>query len=140
MAERSANILSKPVDKISDIKDATQNHTRTVKTAAFVRPSAVIVMCRPPRLAAQTRVPAAKKMGGIESSAAKAVTKAVLTKKCLSGTLDETANTIGIMQSMSKYDKLKIKREATIIATMATNLAKGLIACNNPFLLLRSSR
>jgi hypothetical protein len=65
--------------------------------------------------------------------------RAVLEKKCLSGTLEDKAKTIGIAHIMIRIDRSKMKREATIIAIMAISLAKGFIACNTPFLLLISS-
>jgi hypothetical protein len=139
MVDRSFSILSKPVDSISKVRDATQNHTLTVNTRKLVNPSAVIVRFAMPMFAVQIALPDVKNNMGREITAAKTGKRAVREKKCLSGIRELTTKIIGTRQIMSKKDRLKIKREATIIETMATNLAKGFIACNTPFLLLKSS-
>ena len=41
--DRSFSILSKPVDSISNVRDATQNQTRIIKTRKRVKPSELIV-------------------------------------------------------------------------------------------------
>jgi len=131
--------LSKPVDNIINVSDATQNHTLMVKTKNRNIPSEVIVRVVMPMLAETRDEPEVRNSIGREITAAKTGIIAVREKKCMSGILDENANNIGIIQSKAKYDRLKIKREATIIATMAASLAKGFIDCNRPFLLLKSS-
>jgi hypothetical protein len=92
-----------------------------------------------PMFVVQIALPDVKNNMGREITAAKTGKRAVREKKCLSGIRELTTKIIGTRQIMSKKDRLKIKREATIIETMATNLAKGFIACNTPFLLLKSS-
>lgn len=131
--------MSKPVESISNVSDATQNHTLRVKTRNRIIPSEVNVKVVKPMLAEAMGEPEVRNSIGIEITAAKTGISAVREKKWVSGILDERANTIGITQSMAKKVRLKIKREATIMATMATSLAKGFIDCNRPFLLLRSS-
>jgi hypothetical protein len=139
MVDRSFSILSKPVDSISKVRDATQNQTLTQNTRKLVNPSAVIVRFAMPMFVVQIALPDVKNNMGREITAAKTGKRAVREKKCLSGIRELTTKIIGTRQIMSKKDRLKIKREATIIETMATNLAKGFIACNTPFLLLKSS-
>jgi len=46
---RSFSVLSKPVDNINRLSDATQNHTRTVNTRKLVKPSKVAVKVVMPR-------------------------------------------------------------------------------------------
>jgi hypothetical protein len=138
--EKSLNSLSKPVDKTSVIREATQNQTRTVKIRKRVNPSAVIVRFAMPMCAVQIELPDVKNKMGRDITAAKRGIRAVREKKCLSGILELIAKIIGTTQIISKYDKLKIKREATIIAIMATSLARGFIACNTPLRELKSSR
>ena len=56
---RVANIfrvLSKPVESTNMIREATQNHTRTVKIDAVYRPSEVMVTVIPPKLPVHTGV------------------------------------------------------------------------------------
>jgi hypothetical protein len=65
--------------------------------------------------------------------------KRVREKKCLSGILEVTAKKIGTTQINRIYERLKISKEATIIETIATSLARGFIVCSSPFLLLKSS-
>ena len=137
--DRSSSILSNPVDKISNVKDATQNQTLVVKTRNRITPSEVIVNVVMLMLAETMGEPEVRNSIGIEIIAAKTGMSVVREKKCLSGILDETAKTIGIKQSMAKYDRLKMNREVTIIATIAIILAKGFIDCKRPFLLLKSS-
>jgi hypothetical protein len=110
-----------------------------VNTRNEFNPSAVTVRVVIPMFADQIMDPAVINNGGIAIKTAKRGINAVLEKKCLSGILDVTAKIMGIAHSLTKTDKSKIKREATIMAIMATSLAKGFIACNTPFLLLKSS-
>src|SRR4030042_6526659 len=97
----SFRVLSNPVESISSVREATQNHTRTEKIANFVMPSAVITTFKPLTLAAQTGVPAVRNRTGIEITAAKTGINAVLEKKCLSGIREATAKTIGTTQIAS---------------------------------------
>jgi len=102
IVERRFNILSKPVDSISSVSDATQNHTLTVKTRNRSIPSEVTVRVVMPMLAEARGEPEVKKSIGREITAAKTGIRVVREKKCAMGILDENANTIGIIQSMAK--------------------------------------
>jgi hypothetical protein len=94
--------LSKPVDNISNVSDATQNHTLIVKTRNRAIPSEVKVRVVRPMLADTTEEPEVRNSIGREITAAKTGISAVREKKCISGILDENANIIGIIQSIAR--------------------------------------
>ena len=95
---RSLRVLSKPVDSTSITKEATQNHTRTVKMAELVKPSVVMAIVKPLMLAAQTDVPEVVKISGNAINAENKVIMAVRSKKCLIGIREVTAKTKGTRQ------------------------------------------
>jgi hypothetical protein len=64
---------------------------------------------------------------------------AVLDRNCFIGMRDEAAKINGIMQITNNAERLKIKRDATIMKTIKDNLTNGFIDCNSPRLLLKSS-
>jgi hypothetical protein len=139
IAESISSILSNPVDNISNVSDATQNHTLVVKTRNRTMPSIVIVRVVIPIFADNKDEPEVINSIGMEITAENNGMSDVREKKLRSGILDEIANIIGIAQSIAIIDRSKIKREATISESIAISLAKGLIDCNKPLLLLKSS-
>ena len=80
MAARSFSVFSKPVESMSNVRDATQNHTRTEKMRNRVIPSVVIAKFMLPRLVAHIGVPAVMKSTGMEMTAANMGIKVVLAK------------------------------------------------------------
>ena len=137
--ESSFRVFSNPVERIRSVRDATQNHIRTVKTANFITPSIVTDRLMPPRLVAQTGDPAVRNSTGMEITAANIGIRAVLEMKCLKGMREAAAKTRGTIQIASRYERLVMRSEAIIIPIMATSLAIGLMACMTPFLPLKSS-
>ncbi len=102
MEERSFSIRSNPVDRISSVREATQNQTRTLKTRKRVMPSIVMVRFANPMFALHTGLPAVKNRIGIEIIAAKSGISAVRVKKCLSGIREATAKISGIVHINAK--------------------------------------
>jgi len=94
--------LSKPVDNINNVSDATQNHTLIVKTRNRAIPSEVSVRVVKPMLAEATGEPEVRNSMGMEITVAKTGMSAVREKKCMSGILEENANTIGIIHNIVK--------------------------------------
>ena len=136
---KSFSNLSKPRETTRRVKDATQNHTRTVNTKNFATPAEVMAKVKSLKFAEAIVCPGVMKMMGMEINAAKAGIQTVLERRYFKETLEATAKTKGTMQINAKYGREKMKREATIMKTTATRLISGLMLCNKPRLLLKSS-
>ena len=76
---------------------------------------------------------------GMEINAAKAGINTVLEIRYFKGIFDDVAKINGIMQIKAKYEREKMKREATIMKTTTIRLTNGFMLCIRPDLLLKSS-
>ena len=139
MKREVSAIFQSPRKQPDRVKDATQNHTRTVKTKNFVTPAEVMAKVKSPKFAEATVCPDVMKRMGMEINAAKAGIQMVLERRYFKGTLEANAKIMGIMQINAKYGREKIKREVTIMKTTTIRLMSGLMLCIRPRFPLKSS-
>jgi hypothetical protein len=137
--ERRFRVLSKPVESIKRLSDATQNQMRNVNTKNCTTPSVVITKFMPLMFAVHRGFPAVKKRVGMEIKAISKGISAVRVKNCFRGIRDAAVKTTGIRQATNKYGSLVRNRAEIIMAAIAVNFAMGFMACIKPFLSLRSS-
>ena len=135
----SFNIASKPVESVNNIREATQNQTRTEKTRKLVNPSNVTINMNKPELALKTVVPGVRNRDGTEMTAAKSGIKIVRVIKSFNRNLEAIARITGMIHNSNKWGNQYRKSETPIMDIVTTNLTTGFIDCRKPFCPLKSS-
>ena len=99
---RSFRVLSKPVESIKRLRDATQNQMRIVNIRNRIIPSAVIAKVMLPMFVVHRGFPVVKKSVGKEIRAINRGISVVRVKRCFKGMREATAKTMGTKHIISR--------------------------------------